>query len=199
MSAAFSIIVSGMGRCGTSLLMQMLDRAGVPCIGEFPAFEDDFSGFKTFRAERLRDLGPMAVKLIDPARLKIPPLSRHVVIWLDRDTHEQAKSIAKLMAAGGDASISRAQRRQIARNLKEDRPGHIACFKGAPLIELRFEDLVSNSFATASRISEFLSGYGWFLDVHEMKGAVFPRPTACLPTMAEFKLLQKSVPAARVS
>ena len=39
MSAPPALLVAGLGRCGTSLMMQMLAAAGLPCVGEFPAYE----------------------------------------------------------------------------------------------------------------------------------------------------------------
>lgn len=39
MSDKPTIFVSGLGRCGSSMTMQMLDAAGIPCIGDYPAYE----------------------------------------------------------------------------------------------------------------------------------------------------------------
>jgi hypothetical protein len=44
MMSAPVIVVAGLGRCGTSLVMQMLAAAGLPCVGSFPDFEDDRTG-----------------------------------------------------------------------------------------------------------------------------------------------------------
>ncbi|MHB8286386.1 MAG: hypothetical protein ACYDD1_17175 [Caulobacteraceae bacterium] len=69
-----TIIVSGLGRCGSSLTMQMLNAAGVHCVGSFPSFEgpecEAFQeGFIT--AERWAAVAGRAVKLLDPHRRAI--------------------------------------------------------------------------------------------------------------------------------
>ena len=61
-----TVIVSGLGRCGTSLVMQMLAAGGIDCYGPFPAYEPEGLGMG-------RDLPSLlalrkAFKLLDPHR-----------------------------------------------------------------------------------------------------------------------------------
>jgi hypothetical protein len=63
------ILVAGLGRCGSSLVMRLLDAAGVPTVGTFPAFEEqtlprDALGWVEAYAGR-------AVKVLDLSRVKI--------------------------------------------------------------------------------------------------------------------------------
>ena len=41
-----TVFVCGHGRCGSSMVMQMLDAGGFPCFGEYPAYEPEEVGMK---------------------------------------------------------------------------------------------------------------------------------------------------------
>lgn len=183
-----AIIVAGMGRCGTSLTMQMLHRAGVPCVGTFPAFESEHSSFKTFDPSFLADLAGKAMKIIDPKRMAIPKLDNHVVIWLDRDPRQQAASIAK-MVAPVSGPVDRNGRRRIAGSLRSDRLPNMLAFEAVPMLVIRFENLINATFINCSSIASFLAGFGWEVDPFAMAEAVLERGSDCLPFMLEERLL----------
>src|SRR5690242_18079420 len=106
------IIVSGLGRCGTSLVMQMLDAGGIPCHGPFPAYEPDDVGVGRDLAKLLAI--PKAFKMIDPHRDALFPSMQGVrVIWIDRDFEEQARSQVKMVETFGGFKVPR--RRQTIR------------------------------------------------------------------------------------
>lgn len=80
--------VSGLARCGTSLMLQMLDAGGYPCWGTPPDYEPP--------NPPPWDERHVAYKLILPhhdSRNWKPDL----VVWLERDIGEQAKSQVKLL------------------------------------------------------------------------------------------------------
>lgn len=183
-----TIIVAGMGRCGTSLTMQMLHCAGVPCIGTFPAFESEHSSFKAFDPEFLASLSGKAMKIIDPKRMTIPKLQNHVVIWLDRDPRQQAASIAKMISPVSGA-VDRNGRRRLARSLTSDRLPNMLAFEGAPMLIVRFEDLINATLINCSSIASFLANFGWEIDPFVMAEAVLERGSDCLPYMLEERLL----------
>src|SRR5690349_20800338 len=93
-----TIIVSGLTRCGSSMMMQMLYSGGCPvsCAkgnelisGEH---EDQLSTLKEI-ALGLTD--GKAVKCLDPHHWPLPPDKEYIIIWMRRDFKEQSKSIAK--------------------------------------------------------------------------------------------------------
>ena len=63
-----TILILGLARSGTSLLMQMLEAGGYPCFGEGPGFEpcmpDDIPW---------NEVKGKAVKVLDPQYGKFPP------------------------------------------------------------------------------------------------------------------------------
>lgn len=185
------IIVAGQGRCGTSLTMQMLDAAGVPCVGSFPAYETDASGIETFDPAHLAGLRGNAIKLIDPANLRVGDMPNHLVIWLDRNFREQAKSIAKFTGGG----INRSGMRILERSLRNDRERHRAVIGvpgGAPFLTLRFEDLIERPHMAAVSIASFLNEHGWSVEEGDMLDAFIPRPASCLPGFLEPYLIERA-------
>ena len=116
------IIVTGLGRCGSSLAMQMLRAGGVPCLGEWPAFEEP-------QAEGMK-IEPHhaghAVKVIDPLRRELSSLeiSRALPIrWvcLRRRPLDQARSMAKLLAVTMGAPPAGArQLRKVSESVRRD-------------------------------------------------------------------------------
>jgi hypothetical protein len=144
------IVVSGFGRCGTSLVMQMLAAGGVPCLGRFPSYESSEA------------VGPgQAVKILDPQRAvpipyAIPTTAR--VIWIDRDIKEQAASLAKFIAALSMLPVGRDERRRLAHSLRSDRPHALRALGSRQTLMLSFEGLLSSPTTQADRILRFVGG-----------------------------------------
>lgn len=186
------ILVAGMGRCGTSLMMQMLAAGGVDCIGKFPDYEHANMTVSGLDQAWLNSLLDCAVKTIDPATVGLRRPSNSVVIWLDRDADEQARSQLKfLRAAGMPVRISRINVRSQASGIRRDRTRQRKPMRpdyGA-MLDLRFETLVTASEWSASRVAGFLEPHGYTLDVEAMRLQVRERPPTCLPNMLEEELV----------
>lgn len=186
------IVVAGMGRCGTSLTMQMLYAAGVPCVGAWPGFETDASSVSAFDPVKFAALSETAIKLIDPANLPVGDMPNHIVIWLDRDPKQQAKSQAKMMKLMG-YSLGRDAVNAFAGDLRKSRGRHrarIGIPGGCPSISLRFEGLIEDR-SVIVLLSEFLSSYGWESPVEAMVRQVRARPSHCLQDFLEATLLSE--------
>lgn len=182
------IMVEGCPRSGSSLTMQMLHSQGIPCIGEYPSFEDDRFGPLANVGKNLATLPPgVAVKVLDPQLATIPNTLNALVIWLDRDTREQAKSTLKFMGM----TQNRLARRTIAASLSTDRAA--ARTRGlvgrAPTLSLSFETLIEAPLATAQAIASFLAPHFICPDILKMARVVLPRRAACLPYMLEVQLI----------
>lgn len=176
------IVVAGLGRCGTSLLMQMLDAGGIPCIGPYPAFEPE--ALRTSRAidpAFLARYPGHAFKLLDPHRTPLPPIPG-VLIWLDRELREQARSQAKFATLMmGVPMANRVHLRRWASGLRADRERGLAPFEGWPRLVLRFEDIIRRPDDAALLIAARLRP--WFNNINEaaMAAQVRPRSTDCAP------------------
>jgi hypothetical protein len=112
-----TLIVAGQGRCGTSLVMQMLARAGVAVTGNAPTYE--VVPEETSPAYWRENFGGKAIKILDP-HLKRPPFGlQYRAIWLDRNLEQQALSQVKLLKQLGYDVLT--DRRAIKRLVKLNR------------------------------------------------------------------------------
>lgn len=196
MSGLPAIVVAGLGRCGTSLSMQMLHAGGVPCIGYWPDFETSASMFGQFDPKAFAALSGNAIKLITPANLPIGAMPNHIVIWLDRDPQEQARSQLKMLTSiGASPSNNRKAMRAFVASLRCDRPKNMAAIGVGrlPTLRLSFERLIMRPAESVGAIEAFLllHGYG---DIarQEMQDQIRPRSPACHPGMMELDLLSST-------
>ena len=167
------VIVAGLGRCGTSLVMQMLAAGGVPCIGRFPAFEEHDP----------RVLGGRAVKWLDPHRnpLRVPLDARYKCIWLGRDPHEQAASQRKFLRLVAGVE-SHATDEAWVRSLR-DETGDALRRVPMPRLITTFEAVIERPRATAVMIADFLGRHFRPLDIDAMAACVIKRGPECQPGM----------------
>jgi len=151
-------IVSGFGRCGSSLVMQMLAAGGYPTVGEYPAYEVEAPEVLTEAFLAAHD--GMAIKVLDLHVYPLPVGPAYRVIWLDRDYRQQARSMAKFLGATVGACFDRADLGKLKRSYAADRPKVFAALfrMGARVLPLRFELLVGAPNTAALRLAQFLGG-----------------------------------------
>ncbi len=169
-------IVSGLGRCGTSMLMQMLHRGGMPCVGPWPSFEVNEARAALAPAFVAANAGK-AIKVLDPQRIGLPADVR--VVWLDRDHRQQAKSHAKFLQILSGAHYDRAGRRALAASLARDTSAALRLIGSRPLLRMRFEEVLSDPRHAAFQLRSFI-GDGDF-DIDAAALAVRRRSAACAP------------------
>lgn len=120
------IVVTGFGRCGSSLVMQMLEAGGMPCTGEYPAFEAEYGsvilGGGVLTADMLAALQGRAVKLLDLHRGVLPKGPDYRVIWINRNHAEQGKSQAKFLSTLTGMSLGRNVARDFSKSYGADTP-----------------------------------------------------------------------------
>ena len=176
MNAAPMIAVSGFGRCGSSMLMQMLHAGGVPCTGRAPAFEDNAVACAV-TPEYVAEHAGHAVKVLDPQRVGLPGFVR--VIWMDRDTDEQARSIAKFTELVHGVRYSREMRRSLPASLRRDRIAAMRVIGQRSVMNLRFEYVLANPLAAAVLLRAFVAPLP--LDIYPAAAQVRQRDSECAP------------------
>jgi hypothetical protein len=177
------VVVSGLPRSGTSMMMKMLEAGGVPILtdGERAADIDNPKGY--FEYERIKDLERetdksylregrgKAVKVISFLIKDLPDDNDYRVIFMRRDLDEvmssQSKMIDRLGTSDTDAAdeaMKEAYRNDIVRTrlLCKKRPNF-------ELTEIHYRDAVADPTATARKVNSFLGG---ILDEVAMKTAV---------------------------
>jgi len=190
------VVVAGLGRCGLSLVMQMLEAGGLPCAGEFPDYEPDEVNHRAVDEHWLGQW--QAVKILDPHLTPLPPDLDAVVIWLDRNVDEQARSQQKLLRLTTDwkLSPSRQQRGAWKRSLKSDRKRARRALARYPCIEQRFEDLIGEPAAAALMLEHALERYGIAVCAEDMAECVLPRASRCRPDLGIEAMLVEYGPGA---
>jgi hypothetical protein len=186
------VIVAGFGRCGSSLMMQMLEAGGFPCVGRYPAFEDPESMVLNLRADWFQQHQGKAVKILDP-HLAGDDLFPHIprrVIWLDRDPKQQAKSFVKFGRMVGGLPFNRSDVGGIARNLQRDRPRAHRALRICQCnsIAATFEEMIKSPLIVATGIQLAL-GLAPFDPIAATR-AVQPRSPNCLPYLLEAEQVQ---------
>ena len=190
-------IIAGFGRCGSSLVMQMLAAGGMATPhSEFPSYEiNDWTGVF------VSDFYGGAIKILDP-HIHQPPVGPvYRWIWLDRDPVEQAKSMAKFWKAAvvDDPSMpfmtefTGDQIAKLAEAFKRDRPRAnglmLKYTQPAGILKLRFESILADPAEAAKQLNAFCGGK---LDEWAMVAAVRPRGPECLPYPLELEQLEKN-------
>lgn len=180
--------VTGAARCGTTLVMRMLDAGGVP------AYADNRVSFETDKILRLptdsawlRECRGKAVKLLEPLYLAPLPSIDWRFILLSRDPEEQAKSHLKFLRMVSGLDVSDTEIPKLAASLRKDYPKmHKMLIRSGPVLTLRFEDVLSKPHSTALTIEGFLDRR---LDISAMAACVVPRGPACLDYLLETSLV----------
>ncbi len=115
------VIVSGLPRSGTSLMMRMLEAGGVPPVsdGEREADDDNPRGYYEYEPVKklaqddgwLDSAGGRAVKVISALLQHLPSRHRYRVVFMRRDLDEvlasQSRMLERRGEPGGDEAILR--------------------------------------------------------------------------------------------
>jgi hypothetical protein len=177
------VVVSGLPRSGTSMMMRMLEAGGLEILadGERGADIDNPKGY--FELERIKHLEHeqdksylraargKAVKVISFLIKELPDENDYRVLFMRRDLDEvltsQQKMIDRLESADSDAeaaAMKEAFRNDIARVrvLCRTRPNFA-------LIEIHYQDAIADPAAASRAVNAFLGGR---LDEAAMRAAV---------------------------
>lgn len=191
-------IVAGFGRCGSSLVMQMLAAGGMPTpYSKYPSYEIDYAHTKVLMSA----LQGGAIKVLDP-HINRPPVGfEYRWIWLDRDPVQQAKSMAKFWkAAMVDApsglppmsEFTGDQIAKLAEAFRRDRPRAngvmLKYTQCSGILKLRFEAILHDPVWAVHLLKGFCSGP--MLDEVAMAAQVRPRGPECLPYLLELEQLE---------
>jgi len=177
------VVVSGLPRSGTSMMMRMLEAGGVPILsdGERSADVDNPKGY--FELERIKNLESetdksylragrgKAVKAISFLIKDLPDENDYRVIFMRRDLDEVLTSQEKMVARldQGDTAAAREAMKEAYRNdivrtrlLCRNRPNF-------ELIEVQYGAAIEDPAAAAREVNAFLGGG---LDESAMRAAV---------------------------
>ena len=179
------VVVTGLPRSGTSMLMQMLAAGGMHVLsdGLRAADEDNPRGYLEF--ERVKNLlkdskwlfegRGKAVKIVAPLLAALPPNLPCRVILTERDTEEVLDSQERMLAHRQQLRATTTERRRM---LKEEYSRTLGRMKAmlaqrpdTQLLVIEHSNAIFDPFITAEKVNEFLGGA---LDVAKMAAAIDP-------------------------
>jgi hypothetical protein len=175
------LLICGQGRCGTSLCLQMLQAGGMPVIGTHPAFEDP----ALLRAQVVQSVaeafGGYAVKWLNPIPVikgKAPPMR---IVYLVRNTSQQARSQIKLLGI----AANRQKLRALAASIRHDDECAVRALGAiAPVQVIRFEQMITDPILAAQKLAVPAVHYCPAFDVKAAAARVLRRTPSCAPDMA---------------
>ena len=178
------VVVSGLPRSGTSMMMKMLEAGGVPIVtdGVRTADEDNPRGY--FEVERVKDLEKepdkswlreargKGLKVISFLLKELPEDCAYRVVFMRRDLAEVVTSQNKMLDHRGEANPIRDEK---AIELYRKHLISTRVFTGMSprfdVLEVAYRDVLADPERLAKRVNEFLGGH---LDVKRMAEAVDP-------------------------
>ncbi|MBN2368969.1 MAG: sulfotransferase [Vicinamibacteria bacterium] len=178
------VVVSGLPRSGTSMLMKMLDAGGVPLVmdGLRAADEDNPKGY--FEDERIKNLAAAsdkrwiygtrakAIKVVSYLLKSLPRDNNYKVLFVRRDPREILASQKKMLARRGEKDDLSPDRMIEIYESDLWRATYLLAHQPQfETLDVRYADVVARPLDQAKRINEFLGGR---LDVDAMAAAVDP-------------------------
>ena len=177
------VIVSGLPRSGTSLMMQMLAAAGLPIMtdGERAADADNPEGYYEWerikqvgrRPEILREAAGRAIKVVAPLLAALPARHTYRVIYMDRPIDEVVESQRRMIRGrgnDGETADPETMRRLLA-GFRDSTLLMMERRKQFHVLIVPYPELVRDPQPWLDRIAAFLNGA---VDPGAMAAAIRP-------------------------
>ncbi len=175
------VIVSGLPRCGTSMMMSMLDRGGIEPLTDNvrTANIDNPKGYYEFeRVKKLPDdtdwvpeAKGKAVKVLAELIKHLPEGYTYKVIFMKRNLSEVIESQKKMLERRGEDpdDISNEELRDMFKKYLKVLEGEIEEHSDMEVIYVSYNDMIETPELEVERINGFLSGG---LDIDEMLSVI---------------------------
>lgn len=161
------LVVSGLPRSGTSLMMQILQAGGIPLLtdGQRAADEDNPEGYWEWEEIKklpkdptiLKQAEGKAVKVISALLPALPRAHRYKIIYMTRPVEQVVASQFAMLERQGQSP------KREAAHLAKMQEEHSATIREAfkkietvDLLEVSYPDLVADPAATIAKVADFL-------------------------------------------
>lgn len=178
------LVVSGLPRSGTSLMMQMLDAAGVPIMTDESRSSDEGNPRGYFEWQEIKQLpknpyiiekaNGRVVKIISMLLPALPRKHKFRIIFMQRAIEEVAASQEKLRLRL--SSNAAPEREKMTSWLQQHRDRIVDLLRESPnvdLLEIDYADLIENPRPNLERVVEFAKIHPAKIDI--MAAAVDPK------------------------
>ena len=193
------IIVSGLPRSGTSLMMQMLDNGGVTVVTDNVRTADTDNPRGYYEFEQVKKIKEdvswlpatrgKAFKMVSQLLYELPPNEKYRVIFMERDLDEMIRSQEKMLARlGKPAAPAEAIKQHFTRHLEKLR-AWLAEQRNFEVLYVQYKEVVEHPAEQAAHIAGFLQANA---DAGAMAGTVDPALYRNRKTAAEGEKAAKS-------
>lgn len=195
------IIVSGLPRSGTSLMMQMLDRGGVPVATDNIRVADTDNPRGYYELEQVKKIKQdaswlpsmqgKAFKMVSQLLYELPSSQRYRVIFMERDIDEMIASQEKMLARLGKPAAPADQIRRLFTEHLERVRAWLADQPNIAVLHVVYRNLVEHPSDESARIAAFLDGradparMAATVDTSLYRNRKSPSETVGAPTAAE--------------
>lgn len=179
------IIVTGLQRSGTSLMMQLLESSGVPVMvdQEKPADEFNPKGYYEFKPALnlaqdkiwLKDIEGKAVKIYAQSITELPKEYKYKVIWVDRPMNEIVDSAHKVKGKKMK-SFDTVLADQLSRQVEKAQIW-LESMPNVEMLVVNYKDLCSDPSGEMEEILAFLESENELEDFQETINKVVVTPT----------------------
>jgi Sulfotransferase domain len=162
------LIVSGLPRTGTSLMMQMLENGGVEIVTDKirTADTDNPRGYHEFeRVKKIKEdvswlpgMRGKAFKMVSQLLYELPSTERYRIIFMERDMDEMLVSQEKMLARLNRGMVPRAAiERSFVEHLRKLREW-LAGQPDIKVLYVSYNDLMEAPERQAEQVNSFLGG-----------------------------------------
>lgn len=178
------VIVSGLPRSGTSMMMKMLEAGGLPLLTDHQRTPDEDNPKGYYEFERVKQLPKgdtawlpdaegKAVKVISALLEHLPPTFHYKIIFMNRRMEEVLASQRKMLIRRGEDpdKISEEElARLFTKHLRKVKDW-VRAQPNMEMIEVEYNRMVTNPLPYVRQINAFLGGW---LDEEAMAQVVDP-------------------------
>ncbi|HEY7330188.1 MAG TPA: sulfotransferase domain-containing protein [Gemmataceae bacterium] len=161
------VIVSGLPRCGTSLMMQMLANGGMEVVADHirSADADNPRGYYEFErvkkikhdASWLPEARGKAVKMVSQLLYDLPPSERYRILFMERDIDEMLDSQEKMLKRLGRKAAPREEIKPAFKKHLERLFQWLGQQRNMQTLRISYNDLLHHPQEQARRVREFLA------------------------------------------
>jgi hypothetical protein len=162
------IIVSGLPRSGTSLMMQMLDQGGIEVVTDNIRTADTDNPRGYYEYEQVKKIKEnvswlpatrgKAFKMVSQLLYDLPAGERYRIIFMERDFDEMLISQEKMLKRLSRPAAPRDQIKRAYTIHLEKLRAWLAEQKNLAILWVSYNDLVEQPVEQAQRVSAFLDG-----------------------------------------
>jgi hypothetical protein len=165
------IVVSGLPRSGTSMLMQMIEAGGVEIVADFERAADPDNPEGYYELERVKqidggeetawlvDVRGKAIKIVSHYLRYLPDTNNYRVIFVHRDLDEILASQAKMLERRGeDAGAEDVRMKELYIDHLTQAARELASRRCFATLDLQHRETIRDPETAAARINRYLGG-----------------------------------------